>query len=148
MTWKPHVTVAAIIEQDGKFLMVEEISDGETVINQPAGHLNDNEDLVTAVIRETLEETTRDFTPSMITGIYQWTSSRDGKTFLRVCFCGDCGQHNPELELDEGILRTLWLTRDELLGASLRSPMVICCIDDYLAGKRYPLDLLSLVNQE
>jgi len=145
MTWKPHVTVAAIIEDDGKFLMIEEISDGECVINQPAGHLEPNEDLINAVIRETLEETAWHFTPSMITGIYQWTSPNDGKTFLRVCFTGQCDRHEAEQALDEGIIRTLWLSREDLLDAPLRSPMVLQGIDDYLAGNRYPLELLTLV---
>jgi 8-oxo-dGTP pyrophosphatase MutT (NUDIX family) len=142
------MTVAAIIEREGKFLLVEEISNGETVINQPAGHLENNEDLITAVIRETLEETARAFTPALITGFYQWRSPRDGKTFLRICFSGHCGSRDPERSLDKDILRTLWLSRDELLNAPLRSPLVLLGIDDYLAGKHYPLELLTRVNSE
>lgn len=146
MSWKPHVTVAAIIEHQGKFLMIEEIIAGETFFNQPAGHLEDNEDLTTAVIRETWEEAARHFIPSSIVGIYQWTSPRDGNTFLRICFNGHCDFHDPEQKLDHGIVRTLWLSRDELLDLPLRSPLVLRGIDDYLAGKCFPLELLTLVN--
>jgi 8-oxo-dGTP pyrophosphatase MutT (NUDIX family) len=143
MTWKPHVTVAAIIERQGKFLMVEELCGGKTVINQPAGHLEDNENLIQAVIRETLEEAAWHFTPAMITGIYQWTAPRSGKTFLRVCFSGHCDRHEPERELDDGIIRALWLSPDELRDTPLRSPLVLLGIKDYLAGVRYPLELLT-----
>ena len=148
MIWKPHVTVAAVIEQQGRFLMIEEVVDGKTVINQPAGHLEDNEDLITAVIRETLEETAWHFIPRSIIGIFQWTSPRDGDTFLRICFTGHCHQHDPERKLDQGILRALWLSRDELLALPLRSPLVLSSIDEYLTGKRYPLELLSLVKPD
>lgn len=139
------MTVAAIIERNNKFLMIEEICAHKKVINQPAGHLEDKEDLIQAVIRETLEETAWHFTPEIITGIYQWTVPENGETYLRICFSGQCSQHAPERELDNGIIRTLWLERDELLHLSLRSPLVLLGIDDYLSGKHYPLELLTLV---
>ncbi len=145
MVWKPHTTVAAIIERDKKFLMVEELVQGKLVTNQPAGHLDPDESLITAVIRETQEETAWQFIPEAIVGIYLWKHSGNGETFLRIAFCGDCKNHNTSQPLDEGIQAAVWKTRDELLHESqkLRSPMVINCIDDYLAGKRSPLDLIT-----
>jgi len=144
MTWKPHATVAAIIERDGKFLMVEELIHGEHLFNQPAGHLDPDESLIDAVIRETREESAWQFIPQAVTGIYLWKHPDSGKTFLRVAVCGSCENHDPEQTLDDGIIRAVWKSRDELTQASckLRSPMVLNCIDDYLTGKRYPLDLL------
>ena len=144
MTWKPHATVAAIIERDNKFLMVEELIRGERLFNQPAGHLDPDESLLDAAIRETREETAWNFTPEAITGIYRWKHPVSGKTFLRVAFCGPCDDHQAEQTLDDGIIHAVWMTRDEIVAQKnhLRSPMVIDCIDDYLAGKRFPLDLL------
>lgn len=144
MIWKPHATVAAVIERDGKFLMVEEKSDGRIVLNQPAGHLDPDETLTDAVIRETREETAWDFFPQALTGIYLWTHPESQRTYLRAVFCGDCGNHDPQQTLDDGIIRAIWMSRDELLvnADKLRSPMVMRCIDDYLAGQRYPLELL------
>lgn len=144
MIWKPHATVAAIIQRDNKFLMVEELINGERLFNQPAGHLEPDETLIEAAIRETREETAWLFIPEAVTGVYLWTHPDNGKTFLRVAFCGQCDDHQPEQSLDEGILHAIWMSRDEIAQKkqSLRSPMVIDCIDDYLAGKRYPLDLL------
>ena len=144
MVWKPHTTVAAIIERDNKFLMVEELVNKERVFNQPAGHLDPNEGLIDAVIRETLEETAWHFTPEAITGIYLWKHPDNGESFLRVAFCGNCDNHQPQQALDDGIIQAVWKSRDELiqLQQQLRSPMVIGCIDDYLAGKRFPMDML------
>jgi len=144
MIWKPHATVAAIIERDNKFLMVEELVQGKHVINQPAGHLDPDESLLDAAIRETQEETAWQFIPEAVTGIYLWKHPDNGESFLRVAFCGSCQNHQSEQALDEGILRAVWKTRDELVQEKnkLRSPMVIDCIDDYIAGKRYPLDIL------
>ncbi|TNF37446.1 MAG: NUDIX hydrolase [Gammaproteobacteria bacterium] len=144
MIWKPHATVAAVIERNGRFLMVEEESDGEIVLNQPAGHLDPNESLIEAVIRETREETAWQFTPEAITGIYRWLQPETGRTYMRTAFCGSCDNHDPALQLDHGIIRAIWLSRDELINQQdkLRSPMVLKCIDDYLAGHRYPLELL------
>ncbi|MBL4712380.1 MAG: NUDIX hydrolase [Gammaproteobacteria bacterium] len=144
MVWKPHATVAAIIEREGRFLMVEEMAGGKLVINQPAGHLDPDESLIDAVIRETQEETAWQFIPEAITGIYLWKHPENGESFLRVTFCGSCDNHNPTQALDDGIQAAVWRTRDELIKKkqTLRSPMVINCIDDYLAGKRFPLDML------
>ena len=150
MIWKPHATVAAIIERDNKFLMVEELIHGEHIYNQPAGHLDPDESLIDAVIRETQEETAWQFVPEAVTGIYLWRnpdSDNDEDTFLRVAVCGSCINHDPEQALDDGVLKAVWMKRDELLDTNikLRTPMIINCIDDYLAGKRYPLDLLTHV---
>ena len=148
MTWKPHATVAAIIEKNNKFLMVEEMIRGERVFNQPAGHLDPDETLIEAAIRETREETAWLFTPEYITGIYQWqqldTPDNQPRTFLRVAFCGACSDFDDSLTLDDGIIQAVWKTRDELVADDiiLRSPMIINCIDDYLANKRYPLELI------
>jgi len=144
MVWKPHATVAAIIERDNKFLMVEETSQGKQVINQPAGHLEPDESLIDAVIRETREETAWRFIPEAVTGIYLWKHPGNGESFLRVSFCGSCADHDESQPLDDGIDAAVWMTREQLIeqSKSLRSPMVIDCIDDYLAGKRYPLDCL------
>ncbi len=147
MIWKPHATVAAIIERDHKFLMVEELIHGEHQFNQPAGHLDPDESLIDAVIRETREESAWQFIPEAVTGIYLWKHPDNGETFLRVAVCGHCENHDPEQTLDDGIIQAVWKSRDELTHESckLRSPMVINCIDDYLAGKRYPLDMLITV---
>ena len=147
MIWKPHATVAAIIERDNKFLMVEELIHGERQFNQPAGHLDPDESLINAVIRETQEEAAWQFIPEAVTGIYLWKHPGNGETFLRVAVCGNCENHDPQQALDKGIIRAVWKSRDELAQPSckLRSPMVINCIDDYLAGKRYPLDMLITV---
>jgi len=144
MIWKPHATVAAIIERDQQFLMVEEKSDGQIVFNQPAGHLDPDESFIEAVIRETREETAWRLHPQAITGLYRWKQPDSDRTFTRVAFCGLCDDHRPGQALDQGILRAVWMTRDELIENTekLRSPMVLRCIDDYLSGKRYPLDLL------
>ena len=143
--WKPHATVAAIVERDNRFLMVEEIVNGETVYNQPAGHLDPGESLVEAVIRETREESAWQFSPEYISGIYRWEQTSKNRSFLRFTFVGSCYQHNENQELDNGIIRALWLSRDELVAKpeKLRTPMVLRCIDDYLAGKKYPLTLLT-----
>ncbi|MFV2004182.1 MAG: NUDIX hydrolase [Gammaproteobacteria bacterium] len=147
MIWKPHATVAAIIERDNKFLMVEELVNGERVFNQPAGHLDPDESLVDAVVRETREETAWQFIPEAVTGIYLWKHPVNGESFLRVAFCGQCDDHHPEQALDDGILKAVWKSRDELVqqNQQLRSPMVINCIDDYLSGNRFPLDMLLTV---
>ena len=144
MIWKPHATVAAIIERDNKFLMVEEMVGGKKQINQPAGHLDPDESLSDAAIRETREETAWGFTPEAVTGIYLWKHPENGESFLRVAFCGPCHDHDAEQSLDDGILRAIWLSRAELVTQQecLRSPMVITCIDDYLSGKRFPLSML------
>ena len=147
MIWKPHATVAAIIEREGKFLMVEELINGQHLFNQPAGHLDPDESLLDAVIRETREETAWHFVAEAVTGIYLWKHPDNGETFLRIAFCGQCSDHDPEQSLDDGILQAVWLTRDEIVQQKqqLRSPMVINCIEDYIAGRRYPLDVLHTI---
>lgn len=145
MDWDARLTVAAVIEWDGRFLVVEEYADGEDLVyNQPAGHLDERETLAAAAIRETLEETAWEVRIDAIVGIYYWTHPQ-GHTFVRTCFAGTALHHHPDQPLDHGITRALWLTRDEIaaLGPKLRSPMVLRCVDDYLAGKRYPLELFS-----
>lgn len=144
MVWKPNVVVAAIIERDGRFLLVEEDADGAHVINQPAGHLDEGETLLDAVVRETLEETAWHFKPEALIGIYRWPHPTRGLTYLRFAFTGRLTNHDPNRALDRGIIRTLWLTADEVRRerARHRSPQVERCIDDFRAGHRYPLSLL------
>ena len=145
MIWKPHVTVAALIENEGRFLLVQELISGRSVYNQPAGHLEDGETLIEAVIRETREETAWEFKPESLVGIYQWRHPEKTKTFIRATFSGKGMHHDPDCELDACIERTLWLTPEEIRNRHdrLRSPMVLRSIEDYLAGFRYPLTLLS-----
>ena len=143
--WLPHVTVAAIIERDGKFLFVEEQTAQSIVINQPAGHWEAQESLIEAAIRETLEETAYRFQPNALVGIYRWPHPQKDITYLRFTFTGDIVAHEEQRVLDQGIVRALWLTPEELHAQSERhrSPLVQLCLQDYLAGKRYPLDLLT-----
>jgi 8-oxo-dGTP pyrophosphatase MutT (NUDIX family) len=145
--WKPSVTVAAIIEQGGRFLLVEENTSQGLRINQPAGHLEFGESLQQAVIRETLEETAHDFRPTALLGLYLLPTgaSAASTTYLRVAFVGELGPEHPHRVLDTGIIRTLWLTREQIAerSAALRSPLVLRCVDDYLAGRRAGLELLS-----
>ncbi len=144
MIWKPHVTVAAVAEHDGRFLIVEEEINGALVYNQPAGHLDENEGLLTAVVRETQEETAWRFEPRALVGLYLWKDAASN-TYLRVCISGQCIAHDPDQPLDNGIVQALWLSRDELIATRtpLRNSLVLRCIDDYIAGKRYPLALLN-----
>ena len=154
MVWNPHTTVAAIIERDQQFLMVEETINGQQVYNQPAGHLDPNESILDAVVRETREETAWLFKPEALVGIYLWKKEdSDNKkddadeTFLRFAYCGQCSDFQPDLELDVGIVSALWLTKTQLeeKAEKLRSPLVMRCIEDYLSGKRYPLDMTHVV---
>ncbi len=140
----PHITVAAVVERNGRFLLVEENSSGRIVLNQPAGHLEQGESLVAAAVREVKEETGRDFMPEGIIGVYRWHSPLNHVTYVRVAFWGRVSEPVPGRKLDADILRTIWLTREELEARleQLRSAMVLRCIDDFLAGRRFPLDLL------
>lgn len=145
MIWKPNVVVAAIVERDGRFLLVEEEADGEIVLNQPAGHLDEGESLIEAVVRETLEETAWHFEPQGLLGVYRWPHPTKGLTYLRFAFIGRAVRHEPERALDHDIVRAVWMTPDEIRAsrARHRSPQVERCLNDYLAGQRYPLDLLK-----
>lgn len=142
--WKPNVTVAAVIERDGKFLLVEEETDDGIRFNQPAGHLDPDEALLTACSREVLEETAWHFEPQHLVGIYQWPRPAGDITYLRFTYCGKLGEHEAQRALDTGILRAPWMTLAEIESTRPRhrSPLVMQCITDYLAGRRFPLDLI------
>ncbi len=143
--WRPSVTVAALIEQGGRFLLVEEMAHGRLVLNQPAGHLDPGESLVAACAREALEETAHRFAPSALVGIYRWHFAPEDVTFLRFAFCGRLEGVDEGRALDREIVRLHWLTREELAArrAQHRSPLVMRCVEDYLAGRRFPLEVLS-----
>jgi len=145
MTWKPELTVAAIVAERGRFLIVEERVERQLVFNQPAGHVEDGESLLDAVVRETLEETASIFVPDSLVGIYLWKNPRNGRSYLRVAFTGSLTGHDPARPLDAGIVRTHWFSRAQLLAHTprLRSPLVMRCVDDWLAGARFPLALLQ-----
>lgn len=142
--WKPNVTVAAVVERDGRFLVVEEETESGLRFNQPAGHLDQGESLLQAATREALEETAHHFKPEFLVGIYQWPKPGSDITYLRFTFGGSVTGFDPERKLDSGIVRAVWLTLDELreTRARHRSPLILQCCEDYLAGRRYPLDLL------
>jgi 8-oxo-dGTP pyrophosphatase MutT (NUDIX family) len=141
--WKPAVTVAAVAERNGRFLLVEEETPDGIRLNQPAGHLEPGESLVQAVVREAREETACRFTPTHLLGVYLWRA-HNGVTYTRFAFAGAAGRADPALDLDRGILRALWLTPAELAvrAAAHRSPLVMRCVDDYLRGQRFALDAL------
>jgi 8-oxo-dGTP pyrophosphatase MutT (NUDIX family) len=149
MVWSPRVTVAAVVEREGRFLVVEEDVDGRRVINQPAGHLEEGEDLLAAARRETLEETGWYFEPEAIVGIYLYRNPHPARTYLRVCFCGRLKGSQADRALDPAIVRVAWHSRSELADRErdLRSPMVLRAIDDYLGGSRYPLSLLVTLRE-
>lgn len=142
--WKPNVTVAAVVERDGRFLVVEEETEDGLRFNQPAGHLDRGESLVNAVAREALEETAHGFRPEFLVGIYQWPRPAGDITYLRFAFGGSITGFDPERKLDTGIVRAVWLTLDELRATRERhrSPLILPCCEDYMAGRRYPLDLI------
>ncbi len=144
MVWKPNVTVAAVVERDGKYLVVEEETDEGLMYNQPAGHLEQGESLVAAVIRETLEETAYDFLPQNLLGIYDWRHPAREITYLRFAFGGALGAHHASRKLDEGIVRAVWLSPQEIRASRERhrSPLVLRCVEDHLRGLKAPLDLL------
>ena len=144
MTWQPHITVATIVEHEGRFLMVEELMGGKLVLNQPAGHLDPNETLRDAAIRETLEETGWDVELTAVTGIYLYLAPSNGVTYQRVCFAAKALRHHPERALDTGIVGAPWFTREELASQPQRwrSELVLRCIDDYLQGPLHSLDVI------
>ena len=143
--WKPNTTVAAIVERDHKFLLVEEKTDRGNRFNQPAGHLEDGESLIEAVVRETLEESAYEFTPEALLGVYHWKHPHNDTTYLRFAFIGKAGVHYPKQELDDGILRAVWMSADEIREKQnlMRSPQVLRCVEDYLADKRFPLEVVT-----
>ncbi len=144
IVWKPSVTVAAVIERDGRFLFVQGRSEGRLVLNQPAGHLDPGESLVEACRREVLEETAHRFDPVGLVGVYRWHYAPKDVTFLRFCFHGTVRQKE-DSPLDKEIVGLHWLTVDELKGrkAEHRSPLVQKCVDDFLAGSDFPLEVFS-----
>lgn len=146
--WKPHVTVAAVIEKDGRFLLVEEETADGLRLNNPAGHLDCGETPEQACTRETLEETAYGFVPEALVGIYlsrQVNADGQDTTYLRFAFCGALGAHDPQRTLDTGIVRMLWMTADEIRASTARhrSPLLVQCMEDYLRGMRYPLALVQ-----
>jgi ADP-ribose pyrophosphatase YjhB (NUDIX family) len=145
---RPSITVAAVIERGGQFLLVEEEDDGQIVFNQPAGHLELHESLVEGCAREVLEESAWHFQPRELVGIYRWnkpaSASSAGVTYLRFAFCGELGGHEAARKLDTGIVRAVWLDAEQIRASRERhrSPLVLRCVEDYLAGRRYPLAAL------
>lgn len=145
MSWSPRVTVAAVVERHGRFLMIEETSGGKLVINQPAGHLEDNESLADAMVRETLEESAWHVQPVGVVGIYLWRHPVKKVTVLRVAFAAKALRHDPDRILDTGIERALWLSPEEIRGLQprLRSPLVLTTLETYLQGERHPLSVIA-----
>ncbi len=145
MEWPPHLTVASVIEKDGKFLMVRETKEGRSVYNQPAGHLEPNESLIEAAVRETLEETAWHITLKHAIGLTLFTAPANGVTYCRVSFAGEAQSHEPERALDSDIDEALWLSYEDIkaLENDLRSPIVLKVIEEYLAGQQIPLNFIS-----
>ena len=145
MNWSPHVTVACVLEHSGQFLLIEEMVDGQLVLNQPAGHWEQNETLLQATVRETLEEAAWHYTPTHLTGIYHWQHPATEVTYLRFCFTGKLLGQEKERQLDTGIEQAVWLTYAQLMQRSNmhRSPLVKQCVDDYLKGQRFDLSLFG-----
>jgi phosphatase NudJ len=147
--WKPSVTVAAVIERDARFLLVEEHTAQGLRLNNPAGHLEPGESLLEAVVREALEETAHPFVPEALLGVYlarfERAATGEDITYLRVAFRGSVGAVDPTRALDAGIVRALWMTADEIRATRERhrSPLVLRCIEDHLAGVRHPLAVLQ-----
>jgi ADP-ribose pyrophosphatase YjhB (NUDIX family) len=148
--WKPHVVVAAVIEEGGRYLLVEEHTDVGLRFNQPAGHLEPGESLLEAVRREVFEETAHHFEPEALLGVYRWHSRERDRTYLRFAFIGVTTGYDPTARLDEGILRAVWMTPEEIRQVAVRhrSPLVARCLEDHAAGRRYPLELLHDLDVE
>jgi len=148
--WRPHVTVATVVPREGRFLLVEEDVRGRIVLNQPAGHLDPDESLQAAAVRETLEETGWDIELDCLLCVQQWRNAESSRQFVRFTFAGIPLRHDPARALDDGIVRTLWLSRDEIAAESarLRSPMVLASVDDWLAGHRLPLDAIRWLSSD
>ena len=144
LVWKPNVTVAALIERNARFLLVDEQAEHRLRLSPPRRRLDAGEPLVAACAREALEETAWGFTPTALVGIYQWPRPQGDITYLRFAFSGELGTHEAGRALDTGILRAVWKTLDEIRACAdrHRSPLVSQCVSDYLAGRRYPLELI------
>lgn len=144
-TLRPSLTVASIIERDGRFLLVEEETRHGSRLNQPAGHLEGGETVPMGAVRETLEETGWHVRLAALVGVYRWEAPDNGATFIRFAFCGDAVRYDAARPLDVGILQAVWLTYDEIVArrANHRSPLVMRCLDDYRAGMRFPLALVT-----
>jgi ADP-ribose pyrophosphatase YjhB (NUDIX family) len=144
MVWKPHVTVAAVVEREGKYLFVEEETEEGLMFNQPAGHLEPGESLAAGAERETLEETAYEFRATHLVGIYSWRHPSRDITYLRFAFTGELGTHHADRRLDTGIVRAAWLTPAEIRSTRNRhrSPLVVRCMEDHMRGVRTPIDLL------
>jgi len=142
MTWKPHVTVAAVIESNQRYLLVEEHIDGNTVFNQPAGHLEQGESLLAAIQREVLEETAYKFTPEALIGTYLYELPDKPRSYLRFCFSGRVEEPPTNSPLDKEIIAAHWLSMEQIQQQHLRSPLVMQCIRDYLENPLLPLDSL------
>jgi 8-oxo-dGTP pyrophosphatase MutT (NUDIX family) len=142
MARSPEITVAAVTETDGRFLVVEERINRRLVFNQPAGHVEQGETLLAAVVREVREETAWGFQPEALIGVYLWRNPNSGRSTMRFTFTGSVADHDAKQPLDRGIVSTHWLSRTDLLEREqrLRSPLVLRCIEDYLSGTRLPLD--------
>ena len=143
--WRPHVTVACVVTDRDRYLMVEELVNGAVAYNQPAGHLDDLESLQQAAVRETREETGWTVALTHLIGVHQWRSKEHGDVIVRFSFAARPVSHDPQQPLDMGVRRALWLTRAEIaaLGERLRSPMVLMSIDEWLAGQRLPLSAVT-----
>ena len=143
--WQPDVTVATLVVADGRLLCVEERANGRLVLNQPAGHLEPDESLLDAALRETLEETGWEVRLTAFVGAYQWRAAETGRHYLRFAFAAEPVAHDPARPLDEGIVRALWMAPSELRAAAdrHRSPLVWQAVADYLAGSRHPLALVA-----
>ncbi|KAF0804169.1 MutT/NUDIX family protein [Alcanivorax xiamenensis] len=143
-SFEPHITVATVVEQDGRLLFVREHQDGELVLNQPAGHVEFGEDLMQAAYRETLEETAWQVEVTDLLGWYIFQPFKGAGVYYRACFVARPLKHDPRQKLDRGIEEAVWLTPRELSSrqAEHRSPLVARCVSDYLSGRRLPLDTI------
>lgn len=150
MIWRPDLAAAAVIQRDDRFLIVEERIRGNLLLNQPAGHVDDGESIIDAVIRETLEETAWHFVPRSLLGIYLWRNPDNGHSILRVAITGEVTSHDSARRLDKPVVAAHWMERAALLAQAgrLRSPLVMRCIDDYLAGQRHDLSALNYLSAQ
>jgi len=148
MKFAPEITVAAVVEREGRFLLVEERIRQRLVLNQPAGHVEDRETLLEAVIRETQEETAWRFEPQALLGTYLWRNPDNGQTTMRFAFVGDVIAHDATQALDYPVVRSLWMSREDMLAAAtrMRGPLVMRTVDDYCAGRRLPLDSVACLD--